>query len=68
MKSQELKYRIIRHYQDRREIRVLRVKVTKEHAKEHCKNPESSSNTCSKPYNLKLKQRVGRYFDTYTSL
>lgn len=58
-------YKIIRFYHDQLSERVLRTFVTKQHAKEHCTNPEASSKTCQKPANINRTQKVGRWSDVY---
>ena len=65
-KHEELKFRIVRYYSAQKEQRVIRTAVTLKHGKEHVRNPESSSFTCKKPYNQRLTQKVGPWYDIVT--
>jgi hypothetical protein len=56
-------YKIIRFYQkDPDRNRVIRTGLTLEEAQAHCRDPETSSITCTRPENF----AYGRWFDGYT--
>ena len=52
-------YEIVRFYADSRESRVIAEGLTIDEAQEHCKDPETSSTTCSEP------SEGGQWFDGY---
>lgn len=59
-------YRIIRFYRDagiRR--RVIDLGLTLEQAQAHCKDPETSSSTCTSKTAKARTRRVGAWFDGY---
>lgn len=59
-------YRIIRFYETapiRR--RVIATGLTLEDAQTWCKDPETSSSTCTKPAGKARTRRMGRWFDGY---
>src|SRR5690606_981021 len=57
-------YKIVRFY-FRGERRVLRRGLTLEQAQAHCRNPETSSETCKKWRNRKRTREMGPWFDGY---
>lgn len=44
---------------------VLMEGLTLEEAQEHCSNPETSSETCTKPHNVARTEQCGPWFDSY---
>jgi len=56
-------YKIVRFYADSRSNRTITRGLTLDEAQEHCKNPETSSFTCS---NAKGRRVGGTWFDGYT--
>lgn len=57
-------YRIVRYYQRpgvQRE--VLATNKTYEEVTAHCSDPETASNTCKKPENIRRTQQRGEWFD-----
>lgn len=59
-------YRIVRFYRDaypRR--RVIERGLTLEEAQAHCKDPETSSRTATKPSGVRRTRRMGAWFDGY---
>jgi hypothetical protein len=61
-------YRIVRMYFDRERAparRTVQVGLTLEEAQAHCKDPETSSNTCKKARGKKRTNVYGPWFDGY---
>lgn len=58
-------YAIVRHYY-RGGKRVIARGLTLEEAQEHCRNPETSSRTCTKAVNVARTRKMGPWFDGYT--
>jgi len=59
-------YRIVRFYLNagmRR--RVIDTGLTLEEAQDHCKDPDSSSSTCSSKTGCARTRKVGAWFDGY---
>jgi hypothetical protein len=62
-------YKIIRMYQNSFPDncrRVIKSGLTLEEAQEHCRNPETSSNTCRKARNVQRTKMYGPWFDSFT--
>lgn len=60
-------YKIVRMYFDRNiPKRTIATGLTLEEAQTHCKDPETSSSTCTKPHNKLRTKRLGPWFDGYT--
>lgn len=61
-------YKIVRMYRDA-DIRRRTIKrgLTLEEAQEHCRDPETSSSTCTKYAGRKRTERLGPWFDGYES-
>lgn len=57
-------YKIIRHY-FKGGSRVLKRGVSLEEAQAHCRDPETSSQTCKKPHNVRRTRDMGPWFDSY---
>lgn len=55
-------YRIVRVFEDKHPSQVLLTGLTIEQAQAHCKNPETSSSTCSDEWAWEEK---GRWFDCF---
>ena len=47
--------------------RVIRRGVTLEEAHKHCRNPETSSSTCTSSSGKARTRRLGAWFDCYDS-
>ena len=58
-------YNVIRFYQ-RGGKRVIESGLTLEQAHAHCKNPETSSNTCTKYAGTHRTKSMGAWFDGYS--
>ncbi len=59
-------YKIIRHYIDDDTLdRIIYTSLTKDEAKAHCKNPETSSSTCKGEVGLHRTRERGPWFDGY---
>jgi len=57
-------YKIIRFYfKSDRAARTIKKGLTLEEAQKHCRDPETSSSTCSK---TKTRRCPGKWFDGYT--
>jgi hypothetical protein len=60
-------YRVMRFYQDHdRESEVVKRGLTLEEAQAHCKNPETSSKTCTSSVGKNRTKRRGPWFEGYT--
>ena len=60
-------YKIIRMYFNRDiPTRTLHRGLTEEEAQAHCKDPEGSSRTCTKPAGVRRTRKLGPWFDGYT--
>lgn len=63
----ETTYKIVRHYQDSKiPAETIIRDLTLEEAKEHCKDPETSSKTCTSPEGVARTEQYGPWFDGYT--
>lgn len=61
-----MSYRIVRHFfRSNRKVTVARG-LTLEEAQAHCKDPESSSRTCTKKAGKDRTRKWGPWFDGYT--
>lgn len=58
------KYKIVRMYQ-RGGKRTIETGLTLEEAQEHCRDPETSSKTCTKAANVRRTAQRGPWFDGY---
>ena len=65
MNNAKFRYIIVRSYPEKRMERILRTRVTFEHAKEHCSNPEANSKFCKKPANKQRTSKMGPWADTF---
>jgi len=65
MSKPEKVYNIVRHYLGGRN-RIVRRGLTLEEAQAHCKDPETSSSTATKPEGKLRTLRYGAWFDGYT--
>lgn len=66
-KGTTMSYKIIRMYFNPKiPKRTIKRGLTWEQAQEHCKDPETSSSTCTKPHNKRRTQQLGAWFDGYT--
>ncbi len=55
---------IIRHFRDH-DNEVIATGLTLEEAKDHCNDPETSSNTCTLRKNMNITEKYGPWFDGY---
>ncbi len=61
------KYKIVRMYFNRNvPRRTIKRGLTLEQAQEHCRDPETSSTTCTRYHGRKRTERLGSWFDGYT--
>lgn len=62
-----MSYKIIRFYKDVwPNKRTIETGLTLEQAQEHCKDPETSSLTCTNYAGRKRTERMGQWFDGYS--
>ena len=59
-------YKIVRHYRNSYRTRIIKRRLTLEQAQEHCKDPETSSSTCTSAEGRRRTKRIGPWFDVYT--
>jgi hypothetical protein len=57
-------FKIVRMYQEYPSETIKRG-LTLEEARKHCRDPETSSKTCTKPENIAITERMGPWFDGY---
>ena len=61
-----MRYRIVRRYQAARvSSRVIKRGVTLEQAQAHCRDPETSSSTCTSYEGKRRIAWLGPWFDSY---
>lgn len=58
-------YCIIRFYQRNHPKKTIKTGLTLEEAKEHCADPETSSNRCSEEANVNHTHEFGPWFDGF---
>ena len=58
-------YKIVRHY-FKHGKRTVKTGLTKEEAQKWCKNPETSSRTCTLRKAVRRTENYGPWFDGYT--
>ncbi len=59
------RYKVIRFYRDSYKKRVIARGLTLEEAQAHCKDPETSSSTCTKAAGRRRTRLHGPWFDGY---
>ena len=58
-------YKIVRHYFDSdRSRRTIQRGLTLEEAQAHCRDPETSSSTCTSKAGKATTRRMGEWFDS----
>ena len=63
-----MKYKVIRFYSNEGlRAKTIKKGLTLEEAQAHCSDPETSSDTCKEPENVKRTARLGFWFDGYTA-
>lgn len=62
------KYQIVRFYKGQGHRSVIRKDVSLEEAQRHCKDPETSSSTCTGPVARDHTNRYGDWFDGYEEM
>ena len=58
-------YRIVRMFREDYDSIVVKTGLTLEDAREHCRNPETSSSTCKGAEKISVTSRLGPWFDGY---
>jgi hypothetical protein len=59
-------YKIVRYFYKDSRKRVIKTGLTLEQVQAHCKDPETSSMTCTKYAGRKRTKQYGMWFDGYT--
>lgn len=60
------RYKIVRQYFERgRSRRTLKRGLTLDEARAHCRDPETSSSTCTNEAGKATTRRVGEWFDSF---
>lgn len=60
-------YKVLRFYEsDSVETETVLTGLTLDQAQAHCKDPETSSSTCTNPEGVERTARSGRWFDGWT--
>ena len=61
------RYKVVRFFENENvTTRVIKKNLTEKEAKDHCKDPETSSSTCKLWHNRNRTKRLGRWFDGWT--
>lgn len=60
-----MNYMIVRRFFNGGRKRVIARGLSLEQAQEHCRNPETSSSTCTKSHNKRRTKLHGPWFDGY---
>jgi len=55
-------YAVVRFFRDSGERETIATGLTREEAREHCNDPETSSRTCTLKEGLKLTEEKGPWF------
>lgn len=63
-----MEYKIIRFYFNHYGGRTIRKNLTLEQAQAHCKDPESSSRTCTSGAGKARTRKFGPWFDGYDKM
>lgn len=61
-------YKVVRRFSNSGRKVLVANYLTLEDAQEHCRNPEASSSTCTKPENIRRTRRYGSWFDGYEEM
>lgn len=59
-------YKVIRFFEDSGRRSTVKTGLTLALAQAHCKDPETSSSTCTSPAGKRRTRRSGRWFDGWT--
>jgi hypothetical protein len=65
--AEDKPYRVVRMYRDRPGRRTIIQRCTLEEAQAHCRDPETSSSTCTTTEGKRRTRRLGPWFDGYES-
>ena len=60
-----MKYRIIRMYKDDSDSLIVKTGLTLEQAQAHCRDPETSSSTCTTIEGIARTRLLGEWFEGY---
>jgi hypothetical protein len=61
-------YKVVRHYFNFPNSRVIKKNLTLEEAQAYCRDPESSSQTCTTAKAKRRTHKYGAWFDGYTEM
>lgn len=62
-----MSYKVVRMYfNDHKRDRVVKRGLTLKEAQTHCRNPQTSSSTCTSPEAVARTNRCGPWFDGYS--
>jgi hypothetical protein len=62
-------YRIIRFYKNAGiSRRIIKTHLSLDQARKHCKDPQTSSSTCTNPVGIRRTREIGSWFDGYASM
>jgi len=62
-------YKIVRQYfNDHTRSRTIKTGLTLEQAQAHCRDPETSSSTCTRSDRKRITKRNGAWFDSYNRI
>tara|TARA_R110000787_G_scaffold97868_8_gene201622 strand:- start:207 stop:482 length:276 start_codon:yes stop_codon:yes gene_type:complete len=76
-KGTEIMYKIVRHYygcannlgiSDHGRKRTIKSRLTLDEAQEYCRDPETSSSTCTSAKAMRRTKDNGPWFDGYTEI
>ena len=59
-------YKIVRGYQNSYRKQTIQKNMTLEEAQAHCRDPETSSSTCTSAAGKARTRKLGPWFDGYT--
>ena len=60
------KYKVVRYYYNSGRKVTIYTGLTEEQAQEHCRDPETSSSTCTSWKGRNRTEKCGPWFDGYT--
>lgn len=61
------RYKIVRNYLNTYAKRTIKRGLTLQEAQRHCKDPETSSRTCTSAAGVRRTRKRGPWFDSYTA-
>ena len=58
-------YKIVRHYFESYRKRTILTRLMLEEARDHCRNPNSSSSTAPSAVTIRRTEKIGLWFDSF---